>query len=220
MFNICFPWEIAKILGVVGCDEGVIYLMLLMGNHSICFHGDIRNFGWKKHLIKSYDFSSLPYLSYNWTNLFYPLMMYPKAAEWVANNVDTDQMLHSATSNLGLHCFLSLCFTPKYLYICIFNIRRSFVVYWATSFTSTPGSRNLGQKLCSFIYKYIKFCLGLGGSVYIGLVLSGDCGLDPHGSRQHSLVVIDHEMVSTIILSLPLIQEGQLSVAGERMCCG
>ena len=27
-----------------------------------------------------------------------------------------------------------------------------------------------------------------------------------------------HEIFSTIILSLPLIQEGQLSVSGERMC--
>ena len=29
---------------------------------------------------------------------------------------------------------------------------------------------------------------------------------------------IDHEILSTVILSLPLIQEGQLSVSGERMC--
>ena len=36
--------------------------------------------------------------------------------------------------------------------------------------------------------------------------------------RQHSLVEIDHEIFSTVILSLPLIQEGQLSVSGERMC--
>ena len=31
-------------------------------------------------------------------------------------------------------------------------------------------------------------------------------------------VEIDHEIFSMIILSLPLIQEGQLSVSGERMC--
>ena len=29
---------------------------------------------------------------------------------------------------------------------------------------------------------------------------------------------IDHEIFSTVILSLPLIQEGQLSVSGERIC--
>ena len=28
----------------------------------------------------------------------------------------------------------------------------------------------------------------------------------------------DHEIFSTVIRSLPLIQEGQLSVSGERMC--
>ena len=36
--------------------------------------------------------------------------------------------------------------------------------------------------------------------------------------RQHSFVKIDHEIFSMVILSLPLIQEGQLSVSGERMC--
>ena len=30
-------------------------------------------------------------------------------------------------------------------------------------------------------------------------------------------VEIDHEIFSTVILSFPLIQEGQLSVSGERM---
>ena len=34
----------------------------------------------------------------------------------------------------------------------------------------------------------------------------------------HSLVEIHHEIFSTVILSLPLIQEGQLSVSEERMC--
>ena len=38
------------------------------------------------------------------------------------------------------------------------------------------------------------------------------------GGRQHSFVEIDHEIFSTAILSLPLIQEGQLSVSGGRMC--
>ena len=41
---------------------------------------------------------------------------------------------------------------------------------------------------------------------------------NPRRGRQHSFVGIDHEIFSTVILSLPLIQEGQLSVSGERMC--
>ena len=46
----------------------------------------------------------------------------------------------------------------------------------------------------------------------------GDRGFNPHRGRQHSFMEIDHEIFSTVILSLPLIQEGQLSVSGERMC--
>ena len=41
---------------------------------------------------------------------------------------------------------------------------------------------------------------------------------NPRRGRQHSFVEIDHEIFSTVILSLPLIQEGQLSVSGERIC--
>ena len=46
----------------------------------------------------------------------------------------------------------------------------------------------------------------------------GGLGFNPRRSRQHSFVEIDHEIFSTVILSLPLIQEGQLSVSGKRMC--
>ena len=41
---------------------------------------------------------------------------------------------------------------------------------------------------------------------------------NPRRDRQHSFVESDHEIFSTVILSLPLLQEGQLSVSGERMC--
>ena len=46
----------------------------------------------------------------------------------------------------------------------------------------------------------------------------GGHGFNPHRGWQHSFIEIDHEIFSTVILSLPLIQEGQLSVSGERMC--
>ena len=46
----------------------------------------------------------------------------------------------------------------------------------------------------------------------------GGRGFNPCRGRQHSFVEIDHEIFSTVILSLPLIQEGQLSVSGERVC--
>ena len=54
---------------------------------------------------------------------------------------------------------------------------------------------------------------GLGGSVG-----PGGRGFNPCRGRQHSFVEIDHEIFSMVILSLPLIQEGQLSVSGKRMC--
>ena len=39
-----------------------------------------------------------------------------------------------------------------------------------------------------------------------------------HWVQQHSFVEIDHEIFFKIILSLLLIQEGQLSISVERMC--
>ena len=35
--------------------------------------------------------------------------------------------------------------------------------------------------------------------------------LNPRRGRQHSFVEIDHEIFSSVIISLPLIQEGQLT---------
>ena len=46
----------------------------------------------------------------------------------------------------------------------------------------------------------------------------GGHGFYPCQGRQHSFVEIDREIFSMVILSLLLIQEGQLSVSGERMC--
>ena len=46
----------------------------------------------------------------------------------------------------------------------------------------------------------------------------GGCRFSPCRDRQHSFVEIDCKIFSMVILSLPLIQEGQLSVSGERMC--
>ena len=62
-------------------------------------------------------------------------------------------------------------------------------------------------------------CQGLGGSVGCASDWRrGSPGFDPRRGRQHSFVEIAHEIFSTVILSLPLVQEGQLSVFGERMC--
>ena len=60
---------------------------------------------------------------------------------------------------------------------------------------------------------------GLGDSVGCASEWTpGGCGFNPQRGQQHSFVEIGHELFSTVILSLLLIQEGQLSVSGERMC--
>ena len=46
----------------------------------------------------------------------------------------------------------------------------------------------------------------------------GGRGFNRRRGRQYSFMEIDHEIFSTVILSRPLIQEGQLSVFGERIC--
>ena len=78
------------------------------------------------------------------------------------------------------------------------------------------------QYLCKqnmAIFTYPKHSAGLGGSVGCAVRLEArGRGFNPRRGRQHSFVEIDHEIFSTVILSLPLIQEGQLSVSGERMC--
>ena len=44
----------------------------------------------------------------------------------------------------------------------------------------------------------------------------GVAGLIPAGSG--NIMEIDHEIFSSLILSLLLIQKSQLSISGERMC--
>ena len=46
----------------------------------------------------------------------------------------------------------------------------------------------------------------------------GGRGFNPRQGRQYSYMEIDGEIFSMVILSLPLIQERQLSISGERMC--
>ena len=78
------------------------------------------------------------------------------------------------------------------------------------------------QRLMLSVSKSLPFStttFGLGGAVGCASDWRpGGCGVDPSQGRQHSFVAIDHEIFSTVILSLPLIQEGQLSVSGERIC--
>ena len=62
-----------------------------------------------------------------------------------------------------------------------------------------------------------KLGAGLDGSVGCISNWRSGHGVDPCQVWQHSIIEIDHEIFSMVILSLLLIQEGQLSVSGKRM---
>ena len=49
-------------------------------------------------------------------------------------------------------------------------------------------------------------------------LVMGGCGLDSHQVGNILLWRFDHEIFSTVILFLPLIQEWQWSVSGRKMC--
>ena len=71
--------------------------------------------------------------------------------------------------------------------------------------------------LCIFQFKYMQH---LNSCLSITLDYAWYADGRGLGSqvRQHSFVEFGHAKISTAILSFPLIQEGQLSVTGDRMC--
>ena len=70
-----------------------------------------------------------------------------------------------------------------------------------------------------YLHFYKSLCVSRGGSVgCLSDWRPGDRGFDPRRDRQHSFMEIDHEIFSMVILSLPLMQEEQLSVSSERLC--
>ena len=93
----------------------------------------------------------------------------------------------------------------------------------------SPGCRHRSQSLGlrGHVYKYGHiYCHVLLKQVWVRRAqlprcssdwYSRDCGFDPP-VRQNSFVDIGHEIISTAFFFIPLIQIGQLSVTGKRMC--
>ena len=79
-----------------------------------------------------------------------------------------------------------------------------------------------GKNIIFIDYWYVRIKIDQGG--FGGLVgctsdwFSGGHRFNSHWVQQHCFMEIDHEILSAVILSLPLIQEGQLAVFGKRMC--
>ena len=90
---------------------------------------------------------------------------------------------------------------------------------WFSWMCHPTGDQEVAGSTPAEVGNILSWRAGLGGSVGCASDWRpGGRGFDPRRGRQHSFVEIDHEIFSTVILSLPLIQEGQLSVSGERMC--
>ena len=67
--------------------------------------------------------------------------------------------------------------------------------------------------------KGLEVCIALGLLVQSVMRLAADPGvLCFIPAQSYTFVVINHEIISTVILLLPLIQEGLLSVTSESMC--
>ena len=102
--------------------------------------------------------------------------------------------------------------------------KRVNILYVIVENTRAQFTHKVIKILCLSVFKddnmvVYQICKCLGGSVWCAIRLeTRRSRVHPRRGCQHSFVEIDHEIFSTVILSLPLIQEGQLSVSGERMC--
>ena len=146
------------------------------------------------HIYPKYSDTSTPYhtCSKIWTSSIYYLMLYLKIAGWVANSVDPDETPLSAASHLGLHCLLRpVC--PN-----------TYGKYGTLIISNSEGVK------CSMCWPWW-LC-----HMRVQLVIRRLRVRPPPGWQQ-SFVEIDHEIFSTVILSLQLTQEGQLSVSCKRM---
>ena len=110
----------------------------------------------------------------------------------MANNVDTDQTPRSAASNMGLRYLLRSVCSNIYLYGKVSLLQMSY-----------------------------KTCMG-GKVVELHRTVgsSSDCISKDRKFESKldyiTFVEIDHDIISTVILPLPLFQDGQLSVTSER----
>ena len=84
--------------------------------------------------------------------------------------------------------------------------------------SSAGASNEYPQHFFFFFFFFVCFLLALVAQLDAPPTGNQELRVPPLPGRQHSFVAIDHETFSTVIPSLLLIQEGQLSVSGERMC--
>ena len=77
--------------------------------------------------------------------------------------------------------------------------------------------------ICQSLYLYLQYLIitsGLASVAQLDACLTGDQEVAVQLCRVGNILLwrFDHEIFSRVILSLPQIQKGQLSVSGKRMC--
>ena len=113
--------------------------------------------------------------------------------------------------------------TKQYWYFCLFLKENIYSVLG--THLNHPSMFLLQNKECIYLNTSYCLCHALRQSCRPRWLIWMRC---PTGDQEvagstpamvgNISVEIDHEIFSTVILSLLLIQEGQLSVSGERMC--
>ena len=97
-----------------------------------------------------YSDTSAPYhtCSEIWTSTIYYPMLCLKITGWMADSVDSDEMPHSAVSDLGIHCLLRpVCLNTYGKYI-IWILQKCMTQYFLVT------NRNVGK--CPCIFKKIE----------------------------------------------------------------
>ena len=157
----------------------------------------------------------------------------PNASQWEARLCDDVRFLTVYRRIYHRRLFHWMQLSPFKCICSFFSIEKMYYLHKATSAVScVKPSASQWEASCDdvgflTVYRRIyhrKFFLlsnqtaGLGGSVgYSFDWRPGGREFNPRRGWQHSFVEIDDEIFSTVILSLPLIQEGQMSVSGKRM---
>ena len=76
---------------------------------------------------------------------------------------------------------------------------------------------NFNESLTNDVVSFEQLGPGLSGFDTVQQVIRR-LQVRPLLGKQHSVMEIDHKILSMVILSLLLIKEGQVSVSGERIC--
>ena len=158
----------------------------------------------------------MPNSNFQQIRLFDPGCWY-KVTYKMTNSADPDELASSEANWSGSTLFAK----AGYIWVQLDKVKK----YSRNTPTKTKLSKSFGKKKkkkCAKWYKNAALAKHCSRPQWlswmrINLVIRR-LRVRPPWGRQHSFVEVDHEIFSMVFLSLPLIQEGYLSVSGEIIC--